>query len=106
MPSGEIRNIQGYEHFALDILSKEYNEEQIKTERNDMPIINYIFNDKTKRYFPDIYIPHKNTIIEVKSKWIYNKQLELNKIKEKYTKESGYLYEVWIFDVKGNRTIN
>ncbi len=103
MPSGEVRNIQGYEYFALEILLKEYNEEQIKTERIDMPIINYTFNDKTKRYFPDIYIPDKKLIIEVKSEWIYNKQLDLNKIKEKYTKEYGYNYEVWIFDRKGNR---
>jgi hypothetical protein len=56
MPSGDIRNIQGYEHFALDILLKEYNEEQIKTERIDMPNIKYTFNNKNKRYFPDIYI--------------------------------------------------
>jgi len=106
MPSGEIRNTQGYEPFALDILLQKYNEEQIKTERNDMPNITYTFNNKSKRYFPDIYIPDMNLIIEVKSEWIYNKQLELNKAKEKYTKECGYNYEVWIFDSKGNININ
>ena len=105
MPSGDIRHTQGYEPFALNILLKEYNEKQIKTERNDMPNITYTFNNKTKRYFPDIYIPDKNLIIEVKSEWIYNKQLELNRAKEKYTKEYGYTYEVWIFDRKGNRNI-
>lgn len=105
MPSGNIRNIQGYEHFALDILLKEYNEEQIKTERNDMPDIKYKYNDKSKRYFPDIYIPDSNLIIEVKSEWIYKKQIDLNKTKETYTKECGYKYEVWIFDKKGNRKI-
>jgi len=106
MPSGGIRHTQGYEPFALDILLQKYNEEQIKTERNDMPNIRYTFNNKSKRYFPDIYIPDMNLIIEVKSEWIYNKQLELNKAKEKYTKEYGYIYEVWIFDRKGNRHIN
>jgi hypothetical protein len=103
MPSGAIRNIQGYEPFALNILLKEYNEEQIKSERKDMPIIKYTFNDISKRYFPDIYIPDKNLIIEVKSQYIYNKQLELNKVKEKFTKDAGYDYEVWIFDRKGNK---
>jgi hypothetical protein len=103
MPSGAIRNIQGYEPFALNILLKEYNEEQIKSERKDMPIIKYTFNDISKRYFPDIYIPDKNLIIEVKSQYIYNKQLELNKVKEKFTKDAGYDYEVWIFDSKGNK---
>lgn len=101
MPNGEIRDVQGYEPFALDILLKEYNEEQIVTDRDKMPIIKYNNNNKIKRYFPDIYIPHKNLIIEVKSKWIYNKQLDINKIKEEITKEMGYNYEVWFFNPKG-----
>ncbi len=101
MPNGEIRNVQGYEPFALNILTKEYNDNQIKTNRSDVPSIDYKYNDKTKRYFPDIYIPDRNLIIEVKSDWIYNKQLELNKIKEEYTKKLGYNYEIWIFDRKG-----
>ena len=105
MPSGIIRNVQGYEPFALDILLKTYQEEQIKTDRYDLPVINYTYNDKTKRYFPDIWIPHINLIIEVKSQWIYNKQLEINKSKEKYTKDCGYEYEVWIFDRKANKIV-
>lgn len=103
MPSGEIRIVQGYEPFALNILLKEYNEGQIITDRYKLPLINYTINEKTKRYFPDIYIPDSNLIIEVKSDWIYNKQLEQNQIKEKYTRENGYNYEVWIFDRKGNK---
>jgi hypothetical protein len=103
MPSGELRDVQGYEPFALDILLKEYTEQQIITDRYKVPKIKYEYNEKNKIYFPDIYIPHMNLIIEVKSEWIYNKQLELNKIKEKATKGNGYNYEVWMFNRKGIR---
>lgn len=103
MPSGKIRNIQGYEKFALDILLKEYNEEQIKTDRSDIPRIKYINNNKIKYYFPDIYIPDKNLIIEVKSSWTYKLNEDINKIKENETKHQGYNFEFWIFDRKGNR---
>jgi hypothetical protein len=103
MPSGEIRIIQGYEKFALDLLLLEYTEEQIKTDRKYVPHIKYTYNEKNKIYFPDIYIPHKNLIIEVKSDWIYNIELEKNKTKEKATFEAGYNYEVWKFDNKGNK---
>ena len=77
MPSGEVRQIQGYEHFALDILVKEYTEEQIKSNRRDVPRILYKSNNKQRYYFPDIYLSHMNLIIEVKSTWIYKKKKKI-----------------------------
>jgi hypothetical protein len=103
MPSGDIRNIQGYEPFAITILLKDYTEEQIKTHRKDVPRIAYIYNDLQKYYFPDIYLPHINCIIEVKSSWTYKKDEDKNKIKKEATEKEGYTYEFWIFDRKGNR---
>ena len=103
MPSGAIRNVQGYEPFALDVLLKEYTEEQIKSERHEVPRIQYTHNDRTRYYFPDIYIPDKNLIIEVKSTWTYQLDIDTNKAKEEATKQQGYLYEVWMFDNKGTR---
>jgi hypothetical protein len=103
MPSGEIRNVQGYEPFAINMLLKEYTEEEIKTNRKDVPSISYTFNNETKKYFPDIYIPAKNLIIEVKSDWIYNLDIDKNKVKEEFTKREGYNYEVWMFNKKGQR---
>lgn len=103
MPSGEIRKIQGYEGFALDALLKLYNEEQIKTERKDVPRIKYSVNNKTRYYFPDIFIPHNNKIIEVKSTWTAQCKNDNIKLKEEATKELGYEYELWIFDAKGHR---
>jgi hypothetical protein len=103
MPSGEIRQVQGYEPFALNILVKEYTEDQINSNRKDVPRIMYEYENKSRYYFPDLYIPHKNLIIEVKSAWIYSRNEEKNKKKAFATINQGYNYEMWVFNAKGAR---
>jgi hypothetical protein len=103
MPSGEIRKVQGFEPFALDELLKTYTEDQIKTDRKNVGRIPYKLDSKQKYYFPDIAIPHENKIIEVKSTWTYNIKPKLIKSKAEATKAKGFVYEIWIFDSKGNR---
>lgn len=105
MPSGAIRNVQGYEPFALDILNKLYTEDEIKTDRKDVPRIKYTANDKCRYYFPDIYIPSKNMIIEVKSTWTYKCKQDNIKEKAEATIAAGYTYEIWVFDRNGNSEI-
>ena len=104
MPSGEIRKVQGYEHFALNELVKIYSEDQIKSDRKDIPRIEYYKEDnkdKKRYYFPDIYIPHENKIIEIKSTWTYKCQRGNIKEKAEFTKKNGYIYEIWVYDNKG-----
>jgi len=104
MPSGTIRRIQGYEHFALNELVKIYTEDQIKSDRKDIPRIEYYKEsnkDKKCYYFPDIYIPHENKIIEVKSTWTYSSKIDGVQEKAKYTRKEGYIYEIWVYDNKG-----
>lgn len=48
-PSGEIKNIQGYENFTLDKLIKTFKEDDIITKRRDMPKILYEFKGKEHR---------------------------------------------------------
>jgi hypothetical protein len=103
MPSGDIRLVQGFEPYALSELIKIYTEEQIKTNRNDIPKINYLINESPHVYYPDIYIPHENKIIEVKSLWTYNKQKENVIRKGEACIELNYNYELWIYDKKGKR---
>lgn len=104
MPSGTIRKVQGYEPFALNSLVKSYTEEQIKTDRKDVPRIQYkSADDKTKYYFPDIFIPHENKLIEVKSTWTYKCKTDNIQEKARACKEQGYNYEIWCYDSKGNR---
>lgn len=70
-PSGNIREVQGYERFALALLVQEgFEEQSILTERVEVPEIWYVDEAGDKhRYFVDIYIPSYNTCIEVKSTW-------------------------------------
>lgn len=97
-PSGKIRRIQGYENYALDELFKTFTEEQIITDREEIPTIEYLYEDTKHVYFPDIFIPHLNKIIEVKSTWTYNLDVEKLKHKENFTKLKGYEYEYWIIE--------
>ena len=101
MPSGNIRKVQGYEPFALDILMQIYSENQIKTDRKDVPRITYTINQKNKYYFPDIYIPDENTIIEVKSTWTYKCKTDNINQKKDACIAQGYNYEIWCFNSKG-----
>ena len=103
LPSGAQIKLQGYEPWALDKLLKIYTEDQIITDRSKVPYIDYTFNNKQKRYFPDIYIPHKNLIIEIKSTWTHKCKKEITLAKADATKTKGYMFEIWIFDAKGNR---
>lgn len=103
MPSGAIRKVQGYEPFALKLLLDTYTEEQIITDRPAIPRFQYTANNKQRYYFPDIYIPHVNKIIEVKSTWTYKCTTDNITHKAAACKEAGYDYEIWVFDGKGNR---
>jgi hypothetical protein len=105
MPSGEIRKVQGYEPFALDELVTQFSEDDILTDRKDIPRIQYVANDKKRFYFPDIYIKSINKIIEVKSTWTYKSKVDNIKEKENATKEAGYNYEIWVYAKKGEKIV-
>jgi hypothetical protein len=104
LPSGKIVRIQGYEKFAIDFLLKSYREDDLVLEKK--PLVKYKFNGKYRNYKCDIFIEKENRIIEVKSNFTYNLQLEKNELKAMSCIESGYKFEFWIIDRKGNITIN
>jgi hypothetical protein len=103
-PSGNTIKIQGYEHYAIDeLLKQEIEENDIITGCNNVPTIWYYDNNnKKRRHFVDIYIPSQNKCIEVKSTWTAKLHEGNIELKQKYAKELGYLYEIWIYDSKGN----
>ena len=106
LPSGNIINIQGYEHFALDELLQKanINENDIITGCKNVPTIWYnVESGKKHRHFVDIFIPSQNKCIEVKSTWTFKKQKEIVLLKKIAAKELGYLYEIWVYDNKGNK---
>jgi len=104
LPSEKIIKIQGYENYALDELLKEnYDENDIVTGSKNVPTIWYIDeNNRNHRHFVDIFIPSKNKCIEVKSTWTFTKQKDIIFLKQIAAKDLGYLYEIWVYDNKGN----
>lgn len=100
-PDDTIIYIQGYENMALDILIKEgYTSDEIITGSKNVPNIYYFINDKKHRYYCDIYLPSLNKIIEVKSIWTYEREIEKNILKAKACVEQKYLFEFWLFNEK------
>jgi hypothetical protein len=102
-PSGNIIEMQGYEHFALkELLDNGIIEEDIITGSDNVPEIWYIDGEnKKRRHYVDIYIKSQNRCIEVKSEWTLKLQEKFMSYKQNTAKNIGYEYEIWIYDHKG-----
>jgi hypothetical protein len=98
--SGKIISVRGYEPQALTELLSGYSENDIIA-GNEMSItIPYVRNSKNHKYYPDIFIPKDNLIIEVKSKWTYSGKpewLETNLLKQQATLDAGYNFRFMIY---------
>lgn len=98
--------LQGYEDYVLfEILLKQYTGNDIYVNTSDITEqtdqIFYIGTDGNRhKYYPDFYIKSVNKIIEVKSIYTYNKDLETNLLKEQTCKKSGLDFEFVIVDKK------
>lgn len=115
-PSGKIIRVSGYEDKALDkLLEMGYMEDDIMVDTRcgprgkAVPTFSYInANQHRQIYYPDIYIPKENKIIEIKSQWWwdgrgsekYKGRLKNNLLKKDAVVSSKYDYEVWIYDEK------
>ena len=103
-PSGNKIYLQGYEPYAYNILLDNYKEDEIITNKKDVPKIWWVDTEgKSHRYFVDFYIPKDNLMIEVKSKRTYSLDDKKEKIEKtmKASKEAGYNMEVWVISDKG-----
>ena len=103
-PSGKETTVQGFEGFCLDDLVKneKIKEEDILNEVDDMPDIWYEYKEDTRRHYPDIFIPDKKLLIEVKS--IFTFDIDNPKLLAKAfgAIKLGYSYEFRIYDPKGD----
>lgn len=54
--------------------------------------INYILDNKNHKYHPDFYIKNHNLIIEIKSDYTYNKEINKNLAKQKACIKKGYYF--------------
>ena len=94
---GNVSYVQGFEPLVLkELEANGYCFDDVKTNSNDIPRINYMFNNKEYTYFPDIYIPRENLIIEVKSNYTLMSQIEKNQAKFTAVKKSGYNFKLEI----------
>ena len=84
MPSGRIINLQGYEDLVVDYLLKiGIHEYDIIVEKDKIPEIWYTdIDEKSRRYYPDIFIKNKNILIEVKSKFLFDKDKDTILLKQ------------------------
>lgn len=97
LPSSKIIKCQGYESRYIPVLIRKYSEENICFSKRDIPKIIYFKNNKEHYYFPDFYIPSENLIVEIKSKYTYNANKEINDLKFQATKDAGYKLKVKIY---------
>lgn len=74
----------------MDILLKYFTEDEIVVDYINIPTIDYFFNNADRKYFPDIWIPTINTIVEVKSEYTMNQHYDMNIAKHNFTEEAGY----------------
>jgi hypothetical protein len=103
LPSGKIIKIQGYEGLALDILLKEYNENNIIIDKRQIAeeCGNFYYNNGLNKYYPDFYIRSINTIIEVKSEYTYNYDIQKNYLKKDSVLKNRINFIFMIFDNRG-----
>lgn len=98
-PAGREVVIQGNENHCIDqLLAGGTDETDIVVE--DVPTISYNWNNKSRTYYPDIYIPTTNSLIEVKSYFTWSIQALQNLEKMKAASKS-YNIELRVYDKKG-----
>lgn len=97
LPSGRIIKIQGFENMLLDELLITHNENCIIVDRKLMPKIFYIQDNITRRYFPDVYIPYENLIIEVKSTYTVTLNIEKNILKAQAVRDAGFNFLLKVY---------
>lgn len=96
---GGIFSCQGYEPHVLDWLVRVgVPSSDITTNISSIP---YIWRGKNRRYFPDLYISTYNVMIEVKSRYYWVRDQELNIEKQKATQSAGFLHTIIVVDSKG-----
>ena len=82
---------------ALDHLIKcGFTEQDIVTTKSKMPQIMYEFAGKIRRYYPDIFLPRLNLIIEVKSTYYFQVDKAKNLAKRAACKRLGFNFNFFI----------
>lgn len=97
--------LQGYEDYALfNMLLKIYELDDIIIDKKEMTKyigkIFYEHNNKIHKYYPDFYIKSKNLIIEIKSIYTYESNIEINNLKKQAIENNNINFEYIIINPK------
>lgn len=96
--------LQGYEEQGIRYLLENYPDitiHDIKAGRcQELPKIKYQY-DVERLYFPDVYIPKLNLLVEVKCEYTFNDKLEMNLVKQKASFDAGYKHLIIVFSNDG-----
>ena len=102
LPNNTTVKLQGYEDYVLHELLKEYDIDDILYKNadihNNVGYIYYYLDNKKHKYYPDFFIKSKNLIIEVKSKFTYEIDLNINLLKKESCINNGINFEFRIID--------
>lgn len=100
--------VQGFEPHALDYLQKVKKLKASDIEAGignpKIPVITYYVKGKEHKYFPDIFIPSKNRVMEVKSTFSYAYNKRINLLKEIACRKAGYKFSFLVMSKSGKRT--
>jgi hypothetical protein len=91
---GRVFMVQGAEdRVLLELLDNGFPADAIETDPGKVPVIWYTrLNGRRARYYPDIYIPDRKWIIEVKSMWTFLLEKENNLLKREACIKAGYKF--------------
>lgn len=101
--------VQGYEPQAIlwILANTEIPAENIKTSANDnLPVVPYHLGGRNRKYYPDLWIPIRNILVEVKSLWTFcgrRSRLEMTQAKAKACLKAGFRFKLLVMDPAGSR---
>jgi hypothetical protein len=101
LSTGEVIYLQGYEPYGFDYLKTLYQETQVQYRKRDMPELWYMWQEKTRRYYCDFFVPDDNLIVEIKSLFTLSRDLDIVKQKILSARTKGYNVLLLVFDRYG-----
>ena len=109
-PSGREEYVQGYEHRTIEEFLAGPHDVYGHIEEQDMvigeeviPPVDYFFDGKMRKTYPDLWIPSKNLYIETKSVHNYLRAKEQNDAKFEAICLAGFNFECWFYDDRGEK---
>lgn len=95
-PTNKEYRVQGYERYVFPYLWEKFQEDDLIIKKAEVPRVEYYFNNKIRKYYPDGFIRSLNTIVEVKSTFTIKDKTLISKLKA--CESVGYIPVVYLYD--------